>query len=57
MSDHSTYETLRQLADSWGLLAMVIAFVVLVAWPFRPSNRDRNRDAANIIFKDESDDD
>ena len=55
MSDHSTYETLRQLADSWGLLAMVIAFVVLVAWPFRPSNRDLNRDAANIIFKDESD--
>lgn len=57
MSDHSTYEALRQLADSWGLLGMVIAFLVLVAWPFRPSARDRNRDAANIILKDESDDD
>lgn len=53
MSQHSTYETLRQLADSWGLLAMVVAFTVLALWPFRPGARDRNRDAAMSIFKDE----
>ena len=55
MSDHSTYEARRHLADSWGLLAMVIAFLAFVAWPFRPGARERNRDAANAIFKDDSD--
>ena len=55
MSLHSTYDALRHLADSWGLLAMVIAFVIFVAWPFRPGARDHNRDAANVIFKDDSD--
>ena len=55
MNDHSTYEALRHLADSWGLLAMVIAFVIFVAWPFRPGARDRNDEAANAIFKDDSD--
>lgn len=56
MSDHSTYEMLRHLADSWGLLAMLIAFVVLVAWPFRPGARGSNQDAANAIFEDDGDD-
>lgn len=53
MNPHSTYETLRQFADSWGLLAMVITFLALVAWPFRPGARDRNQAAANMIFRDE----
>ena len=53
MSHHSTYETLRQLADSWGLLTMVGVFTLLAAWPFRPGARDRNRDAATMIFKDD----
>ncbi|HSG34622.1 MAG TPA: cbb3-type cytochrome c oxidase subunit 3 [Sphingomonadaceae bacterium] len=55
MSDHSIYETLRQIADSWGLLAMVIIFLVLSAWPFRPGAKKRNQDAAEAIFKEESD--
>ena len=55
MNAHSTYETLRQFADSWGLLAMMIAFLALAAWPFRPGARKRNEDAANLIFKDEND--
>ncbi|QZP07171.1 cbb3-type cytochrome c oxidase subunit 3 [Caenibius sp. WL] len=55
MSDHSLYDFLRHLADSWGLVVMVIAFVILAAWPFRPSARERNRKAANLIFKDKND--
>ena len=55
MTGHSTYELLRQLADSWALVAMGLLFLVLVAWPFRRAARDRNRDAANLIFKDDSD--
>ena len=55
MSGHSTYETLRHLADSWGLLAMLLVFVVLGLWPFRPGAGPHNRDAASVIFKDETD--
>ena len=54
---HSTYETMRQFADSWGLFAMVVIFTVLVAWPFRPGGRKQSDDAANVIFRDENDDD
>lgn len=53
MSGHSTYETLRQFADSWGLLLMVTTFLVLVAWPFRPGARDRNEAAKTMIFRDD----
>lgn len=47
-----SYEWLRHFADSWGLLAMVIVYLACVAWVFLPRNRQRNRDAANIIFRD-----
>ena len=51
MTPHSTYETLRHFADSWGLAAMVVAFIALAAWPFRPGARDANDAAANMIFE------
>jgi len=47
-----SYDALRHLADSWGLVAMGVAYLVLVGWAFLPRNRARNRDAANMIFKD-----
>ena len=53
MSTHSTYDALRHFADSWGLLAMLIVFVGLAAWPFRPGARDANEAAAKMIFADE----
>ena len=53
MNPHSTYETLRQLADSWGLAATVLLFLMLAAWPFRPGAKDRNDEAANSIFAEE----
>jgi len=55
VSDHSTYDALRHLADSWGLLAMVVVFLALALWPFRPGGRRHNHEAANLIFKDEND--
>lgn len=55
MSLHSTYDALRHFADSWGLLAMLVVFVCLAAWPFRPGARDANHRAANLIFKDDRD--
>lgn len=53
MSLHSTYDALRHLADSWGLLAMLVVFVGLGAWPFRPGAKGANDEAANMIFKDD----
>ena len=52
-SGHSTYETLRQFADSWGLLAMVVTFAAFAAWPFRPGAKRANDAAANMIFKED----
>ena len=48
----STYDTLRHFADSYGLAAMAIIWLVFCGWAFRPGTRDRNRDAAELIFRD-----
>lgn len=53
MSSHSTYEALRHFADSWGLLAMGISFIALIAWPFRPGAGDTHRDIATMIFDED----
>jgi cytochrome c oxidase cbb3-type subunit 4 len=54
VTGHSTYDTLRHLADSWGLAAMLVAFLGLAAWPFRPGAKKANEDAANLIFAEDS---
>lgn len=51
MNGHSLYETLRQFADSWGLLVMMVTFCALALWPFRPGARVSNEAAANSIFE------
>jgi cytochrome c oxidase cbb3-type subunit IV len=55
VSTHSTYDMLRHFADSWGLLAMVVTFLVLVLWPFRPGAHSANEAAKTMIFKDDDD--
>jgi cytochrome c oxidase cbb3-type subunit 4 len=49
-SMHSTYELLRHLADSWGLVLMSVIFLGLCIWPFRPGAREDNDHAARMIF-------
>lgn len=51
----SFYETLRHFADSYGLVVMLIIFLTLCAWPFRPGAKKHNRAAAQSIFEDETD--
>ncbi|ABD27012.1 Cbb3-type cytochrome oxidase component [Novosphingobium aromaticivorans DSM 12444] len=55
MTAHSTYELLRHLADSWGLVVMAGIFLGLSLWPFRPGAKSLNHEVANSIFKDEND--
>jgi cytochrome c oxidase cbb3-type subunit 4 len=50
----STYEILRHFADSWGLLAMALLFIVLAAWPFRPAARESNEAAKHMIFGEDT---
>ena len=54
MSGNSTYERPRQFADIWGVAAMVLTVLALSAWPFRPSARKANEEAANMIFAEDS---
>jgi cytochrome c oxidase cbb3-type subunit 4 len=48
-----TYETFRHFADSYWLVVMGIAFLVLTGWTFGRGSRERNERAANMIFEDE----
>lgn len=47
------YSFLRQLADSWGLLAMATLFLGVCLFVFRPGARKLQDDAANSIFRNE----
>ncbi|MES1971282.1 MAG: cbb3-type cytochrome c oxidase subunit 3 [Pseudomonadota bacterium] len=49
----STYETLRQFADSWGLILMGVAFTVLIGWTFLRSVAAGHKRAALSIFENE----
>jgi cytochrome c oxidase cbb3-type subunit 4 len=48
-----TYSILREIADSWVLLALVIFFLGAVVWAFRPGSRAVHRDTSNIPFRHE----
>ncbi len=49
----SLYDQLRHLADSYGLIALIVLFLGLCLWVFRPGARQHNQEAARSIFKDE----
>ncbi len=48
-----TYGFLRTLADSWGMLVMLLFFVGVVLWVFRPGSRRKADEAASSIFENE----
>lgn len=45
-----TYTLLREIADSWVLLAMTLFFVGCGAWAWRPGSRRLHDEAASLIF-------
>jgi len=51
---HSLYETLRHLADSWGLVFMIASFLSFIGWALRPGARDHHREAATMIFDEDN---
>jgi cytochrome c oxidase cbb3-type subunit 4 len=48
-----TYSFLRELADSWVLLALTVFFVSVVVWVFRPGARAAHNEAASVIFRND----
>lgn len=52
-----SYNELRHLADSYGLLFLGVLFLVLIGWTFRKGARRHYDRAATMIFdeKDRSD--
>jgi cytochrome c oxidase cbb3-type subunit 4 len=46
-----TYSVLRQIADSWVLLALFGFFLATILWVFRPGSRPLHRDSAMIPFR------
>ena len=50
----TTYEMMRHFADSWGLLALTLVFVFVVAFVFRAGSRSQYDHAARIPFEDDS---
>ena len=47
------YSFLREMADSWGVVAMLTIFLGICVWAFRPSSRGLHDDAAASIFRNE----
>jgi len=45
------YTYLREFADSWGLLFMLLFFLSIVVFSFRPGNKSRHKEAANIALR------
>jgi cytochrome c oxidase cbb3-type subunit IV len=50
------YETLRQMADSWGLLYLFIVFIGVIIFTFRPGTKKQAADIAQIPFREDKDD-
>jgi len=47
------YHILREIADSWVLLALFLFFVGMFAWAWRPGSRKVHDDAAGVPFRND----
>ena len=45
------YETLRQFADTWGLLFLLLVFVGLVGWVYRRGAKKHYEEQGKIPLK------
>lgn len=49
-----TYSLLREIADSWVLLAMFLFFLGVILWAFRPGSTRIYKSVAEIPLRNES---
>ena len=50
------YTLLRHMADSYGLAAILVLYLVLCLWHFRPGARPHRNAAKHSIFRDDDND-
>ncbi len=48
-----TYSWLRELADSWVLLAMASFYIGAIIWAFRPGSRETDAQIAGIPLRND----
>ncbi len=49
-----TYSFLRELADSWVLLAMTVFYIGAIVWAFRPGSRNTHDEIAQIPLRNDT---
>ena len=49
-----TYSLLREIADSWVLLAMFLFFLAVAVWAFLPSQARAREEARQIPFRNDA---
>ncbi len=47
------YDTVRHAADSWGLVYLLVLFVGVVFFTFRPGSKKTSDEAAQIPLKED----
>jgi len=47
------YDFLREFADSWGMLAMLVIFLGIAVYAFRPGTKKLYEDISDIPFRNE----
>jgi cytochrome c oxidase cbb3-type subunit 4 len=45
------YSLMRQFADSWALVVLVLVFVGIIGWAWRPNSRKIHDETAAIPFR------
>lgn len=48
-----TYSLMREIADSWGLLALTLVFLGVVVFVFRPGSKALHSDIAEIPLRND----
>lgn len=49
-----TYTFLRELADSWVLLALTGFYLAAILWAFRPSAKDVHREMSHLPLRNDT---
>ena len=47
------YTFLRELADSWGMLSLLLIFLGIVVWAFHPGTKELYKYISDIPFRND----
>ena len=50
------YESMRQFADSWGLVYLMAVFIGVILYTFRPGSKKSAQEIAHIPLREDDED-